>query len=169
MLRNQLAIAALLISTLAWSSISRADDKPKASYKIGLIAKSENNPVFQAARAGAEDAVKEYSKKYNCNIELIWRTPAQEDAQKQAQLLEQLVVIGVDGVAISCTDATKTTAAIDKAVAKGVAVATFDSDAPASKRFIFHGVDDMECGRAVLRELAAAIGPAGGKIAVLAG
>jgi ribose transport system substrate-binding protein len=146
-----------------------ADSSGKPSYKIGLIAKSENNPVFQAARVGAEDAARELGEKYGIDIEILWRTPAAEDAQKQAAFIEQLVVVGVDGLAISCSDATKVTAAIDKAAEGGVLVACFDSDAPKSKRFVFHGVDDVECGRQVMKELAETLGSAGGRIAVLAG
>lgn len=146
-----------------------AKAEPKKTYKIGLIAKSESNPVFQAARVGAEDAAKELSAKLNVNIEILWRTPAEEDAQKQAGFVEQLAVAGVQAIAISCSDATKVTAAIDKAVDQGIAVACFDSDAPKSKRFVFHGVDDVECGKQVAKELAEQLGPNGGKIAILAG
>lgn len=169
MTRYLCVFVAALIGLAAFVHTSAANAHARPKYKIGLIAKSESNPVFQAAKVGAEDAAKELGKKYDCDIEILWRTPAAEDAQKQAQLLEQLVVVGVDGVAISCTDAAKTTPAINKAVDKGIAVATFDSDAPASKRFVFHGVDDVECGRAVARELAAKMGDAGGPIAILAG
>ncbi len=144
-----------------------AADKP--SYKIGLIAKSESNPVFIAARVGAEDAAKELSAKYNIDVTIVWRTPAEEDAQKQASFIEQLVVAGVDGMAISCSDASKVTPAINKAVDRGILVACFDSDAPASKRFVYHGIDDAECGKAVMREMAAIVGASGGKIAILAG
>ena len=42
---------------------------------IGLVAKSQGNPVFQAARVGAEDAAKELSAKRGLNIKIDWRTP----------------------------------------------------------------------------------------------
>lgn len=138
-------------------------------YKIGLIAKSESNPIFLAARVGAEDAARELGRKYGIEVEILWRTPADEDAQKQSGFVEQLTVVGVDAIAISCTDAAKVTPAIDKAVARGILVTCFDSDAPNSKRFVYHGIDDEECGRAVLRELSKALGPGGGRIAILAG
>ena len=165
-------IASTLIALLWFPTLAEPiQNKPtqKKEYKLGLIAKSESNPVFQAARVGAEDAAKELGAKHGIKIEILWRTPAEEDAQKQAGFIEQLAVAGVDGLAITCSDATKVTAAIDKAVDQGIAVACFDSDAPKSKRFVYHGVDDMDCGRAVMRELAAAMGPAGGKVAILAG
>jgi ribose transport system substrate-binding protein len=71
-------------------------------------------------------------------------------------------------VLISCSDAGKVTGAIDDAVARGVAVMTFDSDAPASKRFAFYGVDDLKTGEAVMDELAAQMGGTGA-VAILAG
>lgn len=138
------------------------------SFVIGVIAKSQSNPVFIAARTGAEDAAKELGKKYGVDIRIEWRTPTGEDAQKQAEFLEQLVAAGVDGVAISVSDAKVAEAAINAAVDKGVAVATFDSDAPKSKRFAYFGIDDVECGRQVARELAKAMGDRG-TVAILAG
>ena len=160
------AVLAILIGLPCVNEL-RAGDKPQ--YKIGLIAKSESNPVFIAARVGAEDAAKELSAKYKIDVSILWRTPAEEDAQKQAAFIEQLIVSGVDGLAISCSDAGKVTPAINKAVERGTIVACFDSDAPASKRFVYHGIDDVECGRAIMKELAAAVGPSGGKIAIRAG
>jgi ribose transport system substrate-binding protein len=58
--------------------------------------------------------------------------------------------------------------AIDDAVARGVAVMTFDSDAPESKRFAFYGVDDVKTGQAVMQELAKQM-DGKGSIAILAG
>lgn len=146
-----------------------AAGQPQKSYKIGIIAKSESNPVFQAARVGAEDAAKELGRKFGIEIQILWRTPPDEDAQKQAAFLDQLIAAGVDGIAISCSDANKVTPAIDKAVESGIEVACFDSDAPKSKRFVCHGVDDVECGRQVMIELARVLGTEGGRIAILAG
>jgi len=138
-------------------------------YRIGLIAKSQSNPVFQAARVGAVDAARDLGRKHGIRVEIDWRTPNDEDAQKQADYIEQLVVAGVDGIAISCSDATKVTRSIDDAVGSGVVVVCFDSDAPRSKRMCFHGVDDLECGRRVMQELADVLGETRGRIAVLAG
>ena len=42
--------------------------------------------------------------------------------------------------------------AIDEAVAKGVAVMTFDVDLPESKRFAHYGTDDAKAGEMVLDE-----------------
>jgi ribose transport system substrate-binding protein len=145
-----------------------AQAEPKKAYTFGLVAKSQNNPVFQAARVGAEQAAKDLGQRYGITIKIDWRTPNEEDAQKQAQAIEQLVLAGADGIAVSCSDANTLTDAINSAVNNAVPVATFDSDAPASKRFVTFGVDDVKCGEQVMTELAKIMGGKG-TIAILAG
>ena len=124
------------------------------TIKIAMIPKSSTNPVFLAARTGAEAAAKELSAKLGVNIIIDWRTPPTEDGQVQAQRIAQAVNEGADAVLISCSDAGKVTGAINDAVARGVAVMTFDSDAPQSKRFAYYGVDDVEVSQQVMQELA---------------
>ncbi len=159
-----LAAAGLGVCALGFAPAGKAEKK----YTIGVIAKSQGNPVFQAARTGAMDAGKELSEKLGVKIDVIWRTPNNEDAQQQAQFIEQLVSSGADGIAVSCSDAKVLTAAINTAVDKGVQVVTFDSDAPESKRFAYYGIDDVEAGKAVGRELAKVMGDKG-TVAILAG
>jgi ribose transport system substrate-binding protein len=131
--------------------------------KIALIAKSSTNPVFLAARTGAEAKARELSAQGTA-VEIAWLTPPQEDGQLQAQAVNE----GAGAVLLSCSDAGKVTGAIDDAVARGVPVMTFDSDAAQSKRFAFYGVDDVKLGHTLLSELAAQMGDKG-SFAVLAG
>src|SRR6266568_1832604 len=140
-----IALTALAVSVRAFA---------QKTYTLGMIAKSQGNPFFEAAHAGANDAARDLSAKHGITIKIDWRTPNEEDAQKQAEAIEQLVLAGADGIAVSCSDANKLTDAINSAVKNGVAVATFDSDAPASKRFVTFGIDDVKCGEQVLDELA---------------
>lgn len=161
------AVAATLALGAANSSAAEEAKKP-AKYTFGLIAKSQSNPVFQAALKGAQSAAKELSKD-GVEITIEWRTPNEEDAQKQAENIEQLVSAGVSGISISCSDASKVTKAIDDAVAKGIPVMCFDSDAPQSKRFAYFGVDDEQTGGRVMEELVKALADKKGRIAVLAG
>ena len=161
------SLLTLAFALAALGSSALAADAPR-TITIGLVAKSQGNPVFQAARVGAQDAAKELSAKYKMNIKIDWRTPNEEDSQKQAEAIEQLVLAGAEGISVSCSDANKLTDAINSAVNNGVPVATFDSDAPASKRFVTYGVDDIECGIQTMSELAK-IMKGKGIIAVLAG
>lgn len=139
-------------------------------FRIGLIAKSSTNPVFQAALNGAEAKARELSAKYAGKVKVVidWQTPAKEDADRQADFIRQLVNKGADAIIVSCSDAHAVTDAIDHAVGQGVPVMCFDSDAPKSKRFAFFGVDDIDTGKQVMKHLAKAMGEKG-TVAILAG
>jgi len=138
------------------------------TFKIGMIAKSSTNPVFLAARTGAEAAAKELSQKHGLPIEIVWLTPPTEDGQVQAQRIAQAVSEGASAILLSCSDAGKVMGAISDAVGRGVPVMTFDSDAAGSKRFAFYGVDDVKTGETTMAELAKQMGGKG-KVAILAG
>ncbi len=159
--------AALFVS---WAAACGGSPEPAAArgLKIAMIAKSSTNPVFLSARTGAEAAARELSAKHGVPVEIVWLTPPQEDGQVQAQRIAQAVNEGAQAVLISCSDAGKVTGAINDAVARGVEVMTFDSDAAESRRFAFYGVDDVKTGEAVLEELAQQMNGKGA-IAILAG
>jgi len=171
-LRHAITALAVSLAGMAATGCSRqpepATTARPAGLKIAMIAKSSTNPVFLSARTGAEAAAKELSQTHNVPIEIMWLTPPQEDGQVQAQRLTQAVNEGATAVLISCSDAGKVNGAINDAAARGVAVMTFDSDAPESKRFAFYGVDDIKTGRLVMEELAKQMGEKG-SIAILAG
>lgn len=141
---------------------------PQRSVTIGLVAKSQGNPVFQAAYAGALAAAQELGAQRGVRVVIDWQTPPEENPQRQAEAIEQLARAGVPGIAVACSEANALTAAIDKAVELGSHVMCFDSDAPRSRRFAYFGTDDASCGRMVMQELAAAMGGQG-VIAILAG
>jgi ribose transport system substrate-binding protein len=135
---------------------------------IAVIAKSSNNPVFLAARTGAEAAARDLSAQHGIQVEVMWMTPPQEDGQVQAQRIQQAVNAGADAILISSSDAAKLTGAINDAVGRGVEVMTFDSDVPQSRRFAYYGVDDVAIGRSVMAELATLLNGRG-SVAILAG
>jgi ribose transport system substrate-binding protein len=164
----QMAVAILSAAFVAGCGSPSKPAASKPDLKIAMIAKSSTNPVFLSARAGAETAAKELRQKIGLSIEIAWLTPEMEDGQVQAQRIAQAVTEGANAVLISVSNASKVTAAIDEAVAHGVPVMTFDSDAPQSSRFAFYGVDDIKTGEAVMRELAPLMNGKG-KVAILAG
>jgi ribose transport system substrate-binding protein len=135
---------------------------------IGVIGKIESNPVFQASYAGARLAAKEAGQKFGVQVTIDWQTPKTESAAEQAATVRRLAKSGVSGIAISATDAVSITPAIDEAIESGIAVVCFDSDAPKSKRLAYIGVDDVEFGRAIMRQLSDAMGGQG-TVAILAG
>jgi ribose transport system substrate-binding protein len=124
--------------------------------------------VFQAAYAGSRLAAKEIGQKFGVHVAIEWKTPATESAAEQAATVRRFIKDRVDGIAVAATDAASLSPAIDEAVAAGIPVVCYDSDAPKSKRMAYVGVDDVEFGRAIIRQLAGEM-PEGGTIAVLAG
>jgi ribose transport system substrate-binding protein len=138
------------------------------SITIGLIGKSQSNPVFLAAYSGARVAAKEIGAKYGVQITVDWQTPQNENQKEQAQSIEKLSRSGAAGIAIACSDAAVVTPSIDKAVELGTQVVCFDSDAPKSKRFAYYGTDDIEFGHMILKELAQVMNEKG-VVAMIAG
>jgi ribose transport system substrate-binding protein len=136
---------------------------------IGVIAKAQDNPVFQAALKGAEARAAALTKDGPGKVVFENRTPNGEDAQEQAQRIEQLVAGGASGIAIACSDASKVTRAINRAVEQGVPVLCWDSDALNSERIGYVGTDDREAGRMVAAELAKLLEGQTGQVAILRG
>ncbi|MGQ0640517.1 MAG: substrate-binding domain-containing protein [Gemmatimonadaceae bacterium] len=163
------ALVAVIASAMACGGGQDAGTaKQDDTITIAVIAKSSSNPVFLAARTGAEAAAKAISDSGTVQVEVLWLTPPQEDGQVQAQRIQQAVNDGADAILISCSDAGKVNGAINDAVDRGVAVMTFDSDAPDSKRFAYYGVDDLKTGASTMAELATLMGGKG-NVAILAG
>ena len=173
-LRHSIALTAAATFSLLAAACGGSQPAPAnqstatPGLKIGMIAKSSTNPVFLSARTGAEAAAKELTAKHGVPVEIAWLTPPSEDGQIQAQRIAQAVNEGANAILLSCSDAGKVTGAINDAVARGVPVMTFDSDAPESQRFAFYGVDDIKTGQSVMDELARQMGETGA-IAILAG
>jgi len=150
----QIRLLSSLLLVLAVVCTGPSHAAEKKSYTFGMIGKSQGNQFFEAARSGANAAARELGAKHGITIKIDWRTPNEEDAQKQAEYVEQMVLGGVDGIIISSSDANKLNDAIDRADARGVSVLTFSGDAPGSKRFLAIGVDDFKCGEQTFLELA---------------
>ncbi|MEM9167342.1 MAG: substrate-binding domain-containing protein [Planctomycetota bacterium] len=139
------------------------------TYVFGVLAKAQWNPVFKAARAGAEQAAADIeAQNPGVTVDIDWRAPSEDDAQKQVEFVELLTSQGVDGIAISVSDATLLNGPLQTAVGSDVPVVTYDSDAPASGRFAYYGMDDAAAGTKVMEELAGQMGGEG-IVAVLSG
>jgi ribose transport system substrate-binding protein len=133
-----------------------------------MIAKSEANFVFLAARRGAEDEAVALSRQHGATIQVSWLTPAKEDVAQQAERIRQAVREHVDAILLAASDAPRLVEAVNSAVEQGVGVMTFDSDVAGSKRFAFYGADDADLGDKVARDLATLLGGRG-EVAILAG
>jgi ribose transport system substrate-binding protein len=148
------------IMTLMCFSHAEAGDK---KLRIALVPKDLENPIFVAARKSAE------ARADQLGVELIWTAPPKTDAAAQAKVIDRLIREKIDAIGLSVTEPAALRNAIDRATATGIAVATWDSDAPDSRRLFYLGTDNhaggVRCG-ALMKRL---LGEKGGKVAVLTG
>lgn len=149
------AAAACALGGRAWAQPARE------RLRLAIVAKSQNNLVFQAAWRGARDAAQAVGAARALRVEPLWRTPRLENAQEQAQILRALLGEGVDGVAVSAVDPRIAAPAIDALVAAGIPVMCFDGDAPDSARFAYYGENNVEIGTRVIDLLAQELGGRG--------
>jgi ribose transport system substrate-binding protein len=171
-------ISALFFISLSFLLVSCEGDSNEIDGKksddvksivITMIAKSSANPVFESAKIGAIKTAESLTEKYSkLDVTINWQTPDNESASEQAEIIRNAVQNGTSAIVVSCSDIDTLTQAINYAVENGVAVMTFDSDAPNSKRFTFYGPDDLEMGKKLMNELGQLINGRG-KIAILGG
>jgi ribose transport system substrate-binding protein len=162
-MKKALAVLGIFAAVACSRGGAPQSQAPSAAPKLrfAVIPKSLDLPVFNYAKTGAERAAKELG-----NVEVIWRGPETADQLKQKEILESFITQRVDGIAISCLNGDFLTETIDRAVAAGIAVTTWDADAPKSKRAAFYGVDDLASGR-IMGEQAVKILGGKGKVAVI--
>lgn len=139
----------LLLVLAAAAAGCRGGEEPAGSpvYRFAVMPKALDIPVFNYAKIGAERKARELG-----NVEVLWRAPEHADPELQRAMLEELIAEGVDGIAISCTNGEYLAPTIDKAIAAGIPVVTWDADAPTSKRHAHYGVDDLAAGRRLAQE-----------------
>ena len=113
----------------------------KDSYTFAVVY-SVVHPFFQGTTDGAEAKAAEYG-----NVELIVKAPDTADASKQIQIMEDLIAMKVDGIAIGPTDSAALKPLIDKATEQGIQIVTFDTDSPDSTRLGYIGTDNVSAGR----------------------
>jgi ribose transport system substrate-binding protein len=158
----------VVLVSLTFAVVGGAAAQTGDTIKIAMIGKSMANPVFAAAHRGAQETASALSRSLGLTIDVAILTPSREDVELQLQGVEEAVRRGFDAILIAPTDSSRLTPAIDRAVDAGVAVMTFDNDAPSSKRFAHYGPDDVGIGQQVMNELAGQLGRSG-KVALLAG
>lgn len=99
---------------------------------VALLPKIKGIAYFSSCAVGAREAAAELG-----NVELIYDGPTDGDPKKQAEMIEQWTVDGVDVIAVSPNAPDVIVNAMKEAMAAGVKVITWDADAPAEARSFF--------------------------------
>jgi ribose transport system substrate-binding protein len=79
-------------------------------------------------------------------VQLIVKAPEEANLEQQIRMMETMIKQGVDGIALNPLDSEALQPSIDKAVAAGIPVICFESDAPGSRRLAYIGADNREAG-----------------------
>lgn len=154
---HALALGALAGTALAGTALAQE------TYRFAVVPKAMNNPFFDLTRDGCEARAAELG-----NVECVYLGPVEHEAATQAQIIEDLITQGVDGLAISVLDVGAAITVINQAVAAGIPVITFDSDAEESERTAYVGTNNYDFGVALGEELLRLF-PEGGSYGMISG
>lgn len=151
-------LAFLALAVVPFASSGASADKP---LRIAILANSASD-FWTYVRAGAEKATKELPD-VNVEVRLVPDgTPAE-----QTRIFDDLLVKGVDGIAISPLDSINQAPMIDRGTQKTL-ITTTDSDAVTSKRAFYVGTNNVDAGKQAGELIKKAI-PGGGKIMIFVG
>jgi len=158
---RKLLLGAIIIC-LALSLTSCAK-KGAETAKIPQVAFVTNNvsDFWSIAKAGVKAGEKDFNAV--CNF----RMPTQGTALEQKEILQDLIVKQVSGVAISPVSPDNQTDMLNEAAAK-LNLICMDSDAPKSKRLLYVGTSNYDAGKVAGEQLMKAL-PNGGKVMIYVG
>lgn len=107
---------------------------------IGFVPRSLGNPIFLDAFENA------HQKALELGVRVEWLAPFDFSTEGQLAVIESLIEQGVDGIVVSVNDVPEIQAAIQRALAQGIPVITFDADSPGSGRLFHIGIDNFKAG-----------------------
>ena len=155
-------MTAAIVAGLALPAVSLAQDK----LELALVPKAMNNPFFDLARDGCYKAQEDDE-----TIECLYIGPGEHTELEQLQIVQDLISQGVDGIAVSPSNAPAMAGALRDAVAAGIPVMTWDADlleADQDVRATFVGTRNYDIG-VNLAELAQERHPDGGTLCLQTG
>jgi ribose transport system substrate-binding protein len=164
--RGAVALASVLLVAAACNKKPDAEGTSAAPGAPRFAFVTNNSSEFwNIAEKGLRKAEKDFG------IEVKVFRPLKGDVADQQKFLEDIMVQGFDGVAISPINPDGLTPVLDRVAAK-IPVVCHDSDAAKSKRKSYVGTNNVEAGRAAGEAAVAALKAAGidkGKIAIFVG
>jgi len=108
------------------------------ALNIAFLPKAVNNPYFDVAASGGQDAAKELKGSFK------QVGPSDSDPAKQASYVDTLVQQQVSAICISASDPDALAPALKRAMAQGVKVVSYDSDVSPDARSVFISQSDPD-------------------------
>lgn len=121
------------------SSAPIGGSPPETGLTFGIIypmAHSFYEMITQDAKEAAAEA----------GVKLVVKAPDEANLEQQIRMMETMIKMRVDGIAIDPVDTEALAPVIDKAAEAGIPVVCFESDSPGSKRLAFIGSDNYRSG-----------------------
>lgn len=131
---------------------------------IVVMPKLVGIPYFNASEVGALEAGEELG------IEVIYTGPTEGDAAQQVQMIEDLLIRGIDCIAIAPNDPDAVSPVLQKCREEGVLVVDWDTTAKGDDvKYSIHQIDDKGYGEFIWDKLVEAMGTDEGEYAIVTG
>lgn len=155
----------------AGNAAAPADDSPTADYNAGadaptyiMVSKTLSDPIFIDMYIGFRQFCQEVG------VSCMYRGTEEPTVEKEIEVITQLIAQGVNGIAVIASDFDALEPIMTQAMAKGIAVITFDSAANPASRVVHVEQASIDLvGRAQMQSALAICGGAGseGTIGIL--
>ncbi len=138
-------LALLFLGLLSAVAAPAAD----ARLMVALMPKAKGNAYFISCKAGAERAARELG------VELLFDGPAETNAAKQNEIVENWITLGVDVIAVAAENREGIATALRKAQRAGIKVITYDADTlPDARSFFVNQATPEGIGQTLMDEAA---------------
>lgn len=117
----------------------------KNPVRIGVLCQAAETPFINSLLEGVKQAAESLS---GLGLEIIQRNLVGIDATEQLQALEELMVEGIQGLAMVPAYDPRVRARINEICEQGIPVVTFNMDIDGTERMCFVGLDNYLAGRA---------------------
>jgi ribose transport system substrate-binding protein len=136
------------------TSASTASSTQSASKLVGqpnetyyMVTFLSGIEYWKGVYAGMEAAAKDL------NVKTVYTGAPQYDINQEVTTLEQIIAKKPAGILVTSINAKAMTPAINQAIAAGIPVISFDSDAPDSNRYAYLGTSNYEAGQVAAKFL----------------
>jgi simple sugar transport system substrate-binding protein len=167
-IRNLIGLSASILLVTFLSPVSAQD---KTSFALSSLIKARmdkgDKPVIRVSYHDVSNEFAPFIKKgvekaatdFQVDVKMVG--PVGADAEKQVAEIESLIEKGIDGLAVSSVSTGALAPVIQRALAQGIPVVTYNTDNPTSYRLAFAGQDLIESGRIAGKLLAETLGGKG--------
>ena len=157
-MKKVLAMIVALVMMMSCAAFAAED------ITVVVMPKLVGIPYFNASEVGALAAGEELG------INVIYTGPTTGDAALQVQMIEDLLIDGIDALAIAPNDPDSVSPALQKCLAEDVLVMDWDTTANADDvKYSIQQIDNKVFGELYVEKLVEAMGTTEGEIAIVTG